>query len=599
MSWLSAEAWLAACGAAAHGLYAAYEPQGNEDVLAAVLATDPRRLLVLVGAQGAGTSRLALELARQGGAPAFYPDPVGPPEPLVAASALAEALRTVPATARPIVVLDGPSFEESMAWAAPLVHEPLHPRLLVIVPCAVTLAPEVPWRAGRYAPHNIIVAQVAGEGAPPMIPAVPLSDDLLGLALAGRRPTAALDEVQVLQAERLAASHAPSGTTVCLLGERQRCALVDAAGPERIASLLRADPTLAPGAFVSFARWTRGEFPGPVLAALLAAPPREFAALLERARQEELLDPADGVTRQLCNVTHTALAGEPDEDTALALTEQAVLFDATAADFESALARLRTALACAPEGERRRRLLGLAATLGDDLEFYAQAVAAFHAAGDAEGEARMLAAWATALFRLECWDAAAERAAAWFSMEDARGFFSGRLAARQLSFEIAIARHRHDEALAIAACMLPELRARADVRGQVLALRRVAWLHMEGGDDPAADRALREAIGLVQATGDELGEATCRWNLGDLAMRRCDAIAAAEHYRAALAVHEAHDLPMVPRLRAALAAAIAAGRAAVSSLERSGTSSAPTAEPLVSASPLVELRATRPGSRSR
>jgi hypothetical protein len=593
VSWLSADAWLAACGAAVHGLYAPYEPQGNEDALAAVLKADPRRLLVLVGAPGAGTSRLALELARQSDAPAFYPDPVAPPEPLAAAAALAEVLRTVPATARPIVVLDGPIFEESMAWAAPLVHEPLHPRLLVIVPCTVTRAPEVPWRAGRYALHNIIVAQVAGQGSPPMVPATPLSDDLLGLVLAGRRPTALLGEIQALEAERLTASHAASGTTVCLLGDRQRHALVDATGPGRIADLLRTDPTLAPGAFVSLVRWTRGELPEPVLAALLAAPPREFAALLERARQEELLEPDARVTQQLRDATHAALAGDLDEDTALALTEQAALFAAATADFEGALARLRTALVRAPEGERRRRLLGLAATLDDDPELYA--AAACREAGDAEGEARVLAGWAMALFRLERWDAAAERAVSWLGAEEARGFFAGRLAARQLSFEIAIARHRREEALAIAACMLPELRARADVRGQVLLLRRVAWLHMEAGDDPAAERALCEALGLEQAIGDELGEATCRWSLGDLAMRRCDSSAAAEHYRAALAVHEAHGLPTVLRLRAALAAA----HAVASAPARGDTCSAPTAEPLVSASPLVELRAPRPGSRSR
>lgn len=593
--WLSADAWLAACGAAGAGLDTPYEPRGDEEALEAVLAADPRRLLVLVGAPGAGTSRMALELARRSSAPAFYPDPVAPSEPLAGAAALGEVLRTVPETARPLVVLDGPSFEDAMAWAAPLVHEPLHPRLLVIVPCAGPRAPEVPLRAGRYAPHNIIVAQVAGQGAPPVVPDIPLSDDLLGLALAGRRPTGVLSEVSALRTRGLAASHAPSGTTVCLLGERQRRALVDAAGPLRIADLLRADPTLAPGAFVSLARWTRGALPESILAALLAAPPRELATLLERARQEELLEPDAAVTRRLRDATYAALAGELDTDTALALTEQAALFEAAAADFEGALARLRTALAHAPEGERRGRLVVLAATLGDDLDLYAAAAAALRASGDAEGEARMLAAWATALFRLERWDEAAERAAAWLGTEDARGFFSGRLAARQLSFEIAIARHRPEEALAIAAWILPELRDRADVRGQVLVLRRVAWLHMEAGDAPAADRVLREALGFEQAIGNELGAATCRWSLGDLAMRQGDPSAAAEHYGAALAVHEAHDLPSVPRLRAALAGA----RAAAHAPERSGTLSAPTADPLVSEPPLVALRAPRPGPRSR
>ncbi|HEX2574662.1 MAG TPA: hypothetical protein VH877_34260 [Polyangia bacterium] len=594
MSWLSADAWLAACGAAAHGLYALYEPQGNEDGLAAVLAADPRRLLVLVGAPGAGTSRLALELARQGGTLAFYPDPAAPPDPL-AVAALAEALRAVPETARPIVVLDGPLWEEALAWAAPLVHEPLHPRLLVIVPCTIERAPEVPRRAGRYAPHNIIVAQVAGQGAPPVVPGVPLSDDLLGLALAGRRPTCTIGGLEALHAERLAASHAPSGTTVCLLGERQRRALADAAGPARIAGLLHADPTIAPGAFVSLMRWTRGALPAEVLAAVLTAPAGELAALLERARQEGVLEPEAAVTRRLRDATQAALAGDLEEDTALALMEQAALFAAAAADVEGALAHLRAVIARAPEGERRRRLLGLAATLGDDLGLYAATAATLRQAGDAEGEARVLAAWATALFRMERWDEAAERAAAWLNAEEARGFFSGRLAARQFSFEIAIARHRYDEALTIAASMLPELRARADVRGQVLALRRVAWLHMEAGDDPAAEGALGEALGLELAIGDELGAATCRWSLGDLAMRRGDALAAVERYGAALAIHEAHDLPTVPRLRAALAAA----RIAASAPAGTGAISAPTADPLVSAPPLVELRATRPKPRSR
>ncbi|MGZ3475016.1 MAG: hypothetical protein ACXWUG_12485, partial [Polyangiales bacterium] len=133
------------------GHEAPYRPRGGEDALAQAIDGDPRRLIAIVAAPGAGSSRLAIEMAKR--APkAFVLQEEGEPE------ALAELLRGV--SGRPILVLDG---ERALRVLGRFVEREIHPRLAVVVPASETNAPRLPLLSG-LSRASVAVVAIDGEG---------------------------------------------------------------------------------------------------------------------------------------------------------------------------------------------------------------------------------------------------------------------------------------------------------------------------------------------------------------------------------------------------------------------------------------------------
>jgi tetratricopeptide (TPR) repeat protein len=123
-----------------------YRPRGGEETLMRAIDGDPRRVIAIVGAAGAGTSRLAIELAKQSSR-AFVLCDDGDPK------ALEELLRG--ATGRPMLVVDG--------WRArrhlqKFVERELHPRLAIVVPVRESSAPRLPALAGLSRASIAVIA---------------------------------------------------------------------------------------------------------------------------------------------------------------------------------------------------------------------------------------------------------------------------------------------------------------------------------------------------------------------------------------------------------------------------------------------------------
>lgn len=160
--WLSPADWLDTMCAAADGLRRPYIPRGGEDALVSALALDPRRLVLLIGDAGSGTSRLAVELACRT-ARSYYPQPGACPDPTVAIAELAARLAGAPEQPRPLVVLDGPAPVELNRLARALLSSPLHPRLIVLVPTTAARARALLQAAGDYPAGSALVVSVSAH----------------------------------------------------------------------------------------------------------------------------------------------------------------------------------------------------------------------------------------------------------------------------------------------------------------------------------------------------------------------------------------------------------------------------------------------------
>lgn len=555
MSWLPPDAWLDACGAAADGLRTPYVSRQGEDVLWETLGLDPRRAALLVGEPGTGTSRMALELARRA-VTAFYPDPLPPPNAARRAAELTARLRDVPSAQRPLVVLDGPNRSEAFALAQPLLHEPIHPRLLVLIPATVDEARRLLHGADRYPYANALVAtiDVAAGSARPELAGLP-RDALLPFALAGRRRTIAGcggDDHALLHERWLLAEHRPSGTTLCLLSDRARRTLVEdelvlaADGPARLARILADDPSLRPHATATLLRWSDEPRQLDFHDVLFGAPVMELLETLDH------LDLAPPISPRLAQHLRARLAAlleaESDPQTAARLEEQLAHVAFAEWDTDSGARWLRAALQ-RQLPSMRERLAEQLAQASVDAASYDQVAADYRARNDLAGLARALRAAARLHSLAERLDEAAARCAEWLAVEEAGDSFVGAVAARTLAVEIEAQRGNVDAAIAHAERVLVDRRRIGDVQGQLLILHRLSTLRQTLAGSRAA---LNEALELEHAVGNPLGEATCLVALGEVAARRGERSTAASHYAAALTICEAHQMPGLDGLRAAL-----------------------------------------------
>jgi len=533
------DAWIDAGGASTRGLRDAYQPRGGEDELWSALARDPRRLVMLVGEPGAGASRLALELARR--APrAWYPDPLRPPHD-------AEGLSLDVANGRPVVVLDGPIVDESVASLEALLTRALHPRLLVIVPIDAENAPRIPLLAGGYPRASIAVVTLESRGTSE----VEAPDALLPFALLGRVRSGCFPEEAELSARGLV-SPPIDGEVVCLAGERARRLLVARAERARLLELARVD---RPRALESLLRFRDD------VEELVEAP--------EHAR--ELVDP---LTLRQRGVPVPSVVAERLAQSAERLLEHAEDGDAAAAmlellarnDSELAIERLREAESRAVDPRRRARLLvALGIATADDAPI-ARAVELTRVRGDEGLLAELLRRSARALDLANQIDEALAHANEAAELEDARGSLAGAAAARMLAAAIArsaedgeraigLARRAHDDRLRI-----------GDARGALRSAQFVVTLLIERGEHDEARAAATEAVALAEAIGDGSAVGYLGWVLGALADRSADPGAAAEHYQRAIAGYQGDGAPVPERLLDAVRAAELADRGEVDPL---------------------------------
>jgi hypothetical protein len=575
VAWLSPDAWIDACGAPADGLRASHQPRGGEWDLETDLRRDRRRVAAIVSEPGAGSSRLALELARR--APkAFYRDPRTPPDEsqIDALEMLLEARDE-----RPVVVLDGPERDEALALLASLCARVLHPRLLVLVPCHPRKAAQLSALAGDLPRASFIVAALGGaEAPPPKLPEGTSRHALLPFALAGRVPAGRMDSEEQLLAQRLIAqggdgvqfsSHAappsrraqversywttglrPLRSLVCLVDDRARFALVSqelAAHPDgaaRLETLLEAHPMLRARAAASLLRWTGGKLPDALAPSLLRFGGDDFPDLGEWARRGIRLTPK--IAQQLAARAEQLLAGALPDAQAAAVEES--LARLVAADEARALSLLRSAHA--RTGDPRLAVMIAVATRDAD--------ACVRAAADAEGLERaavlMQQSQRFAEARALCDRLMAEH--------QSRGHMAQLASAKLLASSVSAAGGDPDRALGLAELAWWLREALGDVRGAALAIYRMMGIETERANfDAVADWVLR-ALTLETHIGHGAGRGYCHWVLGALADRKGDAVSAADHYRAAEEGYRTDGLPVPPRILEALARATSAKSAA-------------------------------------
>ncbi len=551
MTWLSPDAWVEACGAAGTALLGPYVPRGGEDALLDALGSDPRRLAFLLGESGVDTSRMALEVARCA-SEAFYPAPLPLQDPARSCSELAERLRAVPATDRPTVVLDGPNREELVALGRMLLCEPIHPRLLVLVPATVDEARGLLHAAERYPFASAIVATLEEKrSATPDLTDAP--EALLPFALAGRRKTDRLDgEAARLCKKGLLAEDPASGTTLCLLPDRARRSLIDSAilrhsdGAGRLGRMFAADPTLRTRASLTLLKWGTEATLAPLFDLLVAGSAADFLALLEGI---DIRPPfAPWLAKRLSAHAEALLGAQPDVETAARLEDQLARLaisewdpDGAAHWADAAMARQVPAL--------NARLAERLAESTLDPDAHRRAAAAFREAEDQAGLARVLHRLVRVLLLSEKFDEARVYCAELLELENARGSFVGALAARTLATEIAVQRGDLPGALAYAEHVLADRRRLGDTQGQILILHRLSMLR---GAAAGAEQALHEALRLEQTVANPIGEAACHLALGDTAVRRGASKTGALHYASALEIYEAHGMPALDGLRSAL-----------------------------------------------
>lgn len=524
MFWLSVEAWLERCGVFTAGLRAEYRARGGEDELLDALARDPRRLVALVGAAGAGTSRMALELARRTSW-ARYPDPHFAPDVDGAIAQLEQSLAGLDAAAAPLIVLDGPDRDESLALLAALVSRPLHPRLHVLVPCDPATARRLRRLAGGYPGGSILVATIAGEPAPPeaLPPSLP-AELVTPFALLGRCRSGAFPGQRELVAAGMLA--VAGDEVVCLLGDRVRAAVVDeqlvrgAGGDARLRDILDAEPGRRTAAVTALLRWTGRQPPLHLLAALLAFDTDSFPDPLDFWQLGIPLAPQ--VMEMLLARGRHLLDVE--------------IVNAGAAD------RLRE---CVTTFE----VLAGADSEPPTIEEAAAAVADTRARGDYQPRARALRQYATLLEQVPDLSAASTCYEEWLALETKLGTAVSRAQVCMAAGGVASKLNDHATALARYGEALEHRRNIADPVGQLFALYRIAGGHYALDDIAACQRVLHTALELAAAIGDATGSGYCHWLLGSVVDKLGDAERADRHYSAAIDAY-AQTGTVPPRLLA-------------------------------------------------
>jgi hypothetical protein len=534
MSWLDPDSWLDVC---AWPYTDAYVQRGGEAELVDQLEGDPRRLAALVGEPGAGTSRLAFELAVRRAA-AWYRDPVPPPDPDRLVDELDELLREAPENARPVVVLDGPERDEALSVLAPLLQHALHPRLLVLVPCSTRSVMRLPKLGAEYPRSSILVAGISNEPRPVSVEQLP-GDALAPIALAGRGPSGILDSEQELVESELVARHPGSATTVCLLGERARFEIAKDAllkQPDALTRALDAHPALRVPALTTTLRWLGGELPEGTGDAFFGFGPDQVPRLSELARRgiRASRSVIAGVTLRCKEL----LEGDVPPDQGAVLHMQIAHGLAIGGADDLGLASLRSALDLEVSAPLRGQLLLAIATAEADTSGLAAAADVLASAGDIKGQRVALARLIELQRASGQHDAALDRASQWLELERARGNLAGVAAASSVAATICGASERIDEAIEHAGATLEARRAVADVRGQALALYRIASLHAGRRQREMAGAALEQALALETLTGHQQGIGYCHWMMGAIAEQRADPAAARDHYTASAAAYE-------------------------------------------------------------
>ena len=147
------------------GHEAPYRARGGEETLLRAIEGDPRRVIAIVGAARAGTSRLAIELAKQASRGLVLTEEGDPAE-------LARLLDG--ASGRPMLVLEGERARRSIMK---FVERELHPRLAILVPVRVDRASRLPSLSGLSRASIAVIGIDGGEDAQSQD--VPEHDELL------------------------------------------------------------------------------------------------------------------------------------------------------------------------------------------------------------------------------------------------------------------------------------------------------------------------------------------------------------------------------------------------------------------------------------
>ncbi|HWN69259.1 MAG TPA: hypothetical protein VNM90_16580 [Haliangium sp.] len=552
------EAPIGASGAG--GLRQPYRPRGGEEDLARVLASDPRRVAAVIAPPGAGASRLCLELAR--GAPrARYPDPRVTPDPERAASELTRLFARVPDTARPVVVLDGPSPDTALAALGVLASRRIHPRLLVLVPTDPESAGRLPILSS-LSRASLIAVTIEGIAEP----FVHASDELLPFVLADRAPAGVFAQEGLLRAQGLLMD--AEGGVIARVGARARRALVERLilgapdGATQLARILRAAPALRASALASILRWTGGAPADDLLAVLLEG---DDPALLHADSLARRAIPASArVLARLAARAEVLLSSESDDERAASLLE--ILARDAALRDQPAVDMLRAALGRARSPERRARLLAAIAWITKEERAWQDALEAASAAGGAT-HVEVLARRAHALELDDRPDDASDNrpteamacAETWLQMEEARGSVAGAAAARMrlaaLARSAGAAGGGVDAAIEHARRAREDFRAVGDVRGELNAVHLGATLYLDAAAFEEGARLAREALAIAEAIGDAATIGWARYVLGASADRAADPVTARVHYQAAIEAWTESGHPIPERLQAALAAA--------------------------------------------
>jgi hypothetical protein len=583
--WLTPDEWtdVSLDASGAQGFKQPYRPRGSEEELARVLAGDPRRVAAIMAPPGAGASRLCLELARRAPA-ARYPDPRVTPDPERAASELTRVFAGVPDTARPVVVLDGPSPDAALQALGVLASRRIHPRLLVLVPTDPENAARLPILSG-LSRTSLIAVTIEGAAGP----LVPVSDELLPFALADRTPAGIFAQEGLLRAHGLLID--AEGGVVARVGDRARRALVErrilgaADGALQLARILHAAPALRAGALASLLRWTGGEPPDDVLAVLLDG---DDPALVDADALARRAIPASSrVLSRLAARAGELLSSEFDDERAASLLE--MLARDAALRGEPALDLLRAALGRARSPERRARLLAAVAWITKDERAWQDAL---EAAAEAGGSAHV-EVLARRTHALELDDRPGEAMACaetWLQAEGARGSAAGAAAARMRLAALARVTGAVEAAIEHARRGREDFRAVGDVRGELNAVHLCATTLLDAARFDEGVGLAAEALSIAEAIGDAATIGWARYVLGASADRAADPATARDHYQAAIEAWTEAGQPVPERLRAALVAARAAAVAPVAPVLEDGAPGeeplpAPEEQPLATSSP--------------
>jgi tetratricopeptide (TPR) repeat protein len=574
--WLTPDAWIEASGA--HELRQPYRPRGGEEDLARMLASDPRRVAAIIAPPGAGASRLCLELAR--GAPrARYPDPRVEHDPEHTASELTRVFAGVPDTARPVVVLDGPSPDAVLTTLGVLASRRIHPRLLVLVPADPEGAGRLPILSG-LSRASLIAVMLEGVAEP----LAPAPDALLPFVLSDRAPAGVFAQEALLRGQGLLID--AEGGVLARVGARARRALVERLilgapdGAMQLAQILHAAPALRAGALASILRWTDGAPEDDVLAVLLDGDGPTLLDVDSLARRA--IPVSSRVLSRLAVRAGELLASASGDERAATLLE--ILARDAALHGKPAIDLLRSALDRTRAPERRARLLAAIAWITGEEPAWRDALAAACAAGGS-AHVEVLARRAHALELDERPVDAMECVELWLQAEETRGSAAGAAAARMRLAALARAAGAVEAALEHARRAREDFRSIGDARGELNAVHLGATLLLDAAAFEEGAGLAREALSLADAIGDAASIGWAQYVLGASADRAADPVTALVHYEVAIEAWTESGHPVPERLQEALAAARASAVAPMAPVLEEGASGEPVPEPLATPSP--------------